>query len=155
MMSSALLWHGLITVTTLKQTHHLLKGKKMKIRLDKKISDKVLDDLVRKYIRLISGGYCKRCKKYVGGAIQVSHLYGRRRKTVRWDLRNVHPLCPDCHYLIDNDHLLKTSFQFDVLNQKEIEELEKLANMTIKEHPIDREQIKQELKEKIALLEEK
>ena len=124
----------------------------MKIPKPKKISDQVLDGLVRQYIRLISGGYCKRCKKYVDGAIQVSHLYGRRRKTVRWDLRNVQPLCPDCHYKIDNDHLLKTSFQFDVLTQQEIEELEKLANLTIKESPIDREEIKESLKEKIKNL---
>ena len=109
--------------------------KQMKIpkpKKPKKISDQVLDGLVREYIRLISGEYCKRCKKYVDGAIQVSHLYGRRRKTVRWDLRNVHPLCPDCHFKIDNDHLLKTSFQFDVLSPTEIEELEKLGEEFMK-----------------------
>ena len=117
----------------------------------RKISDKVLDDLVRKYIRLISGGYCKKCHKYKD--IQVAHMYKRGRKTVRWDLRNVYPLCIDCHVLVDNDMLEKTSFMYDVLSMQDIETLQILANKTLKDYPIDREQIKADLKEKIKQLE--
>jgi len=127
----------------------------------KKISDQVLDGLVRQYIRLISGGYCKRCGEYVGDRIETAHMYGRRRKTVRWDLRNVYPLCisdpktgkTGCHYLVDNDPLLKSSFLYEVMTPEEIADLQRLANMTIKEYPIDRNQIKQDLKEKIKMLE--
>jgi len=126
-------------------------------------SDKVLDDLVRECIRLTSRGYCKRCHKFVGEEmIEAAHLYGRKRKTLRWDLRNVHGLCKSnpltggkgCHFLIDNDHISKTSFMYEVLGKEDIEDLQELANKTIKDYPIDREKIKQELKEKIRILEE-
>lgn len=130
----------------------------------KKVSDKVLDDLVRKCKRLLSGGYCKRCGKYVGiENIEVAHIYRRRRKTVRWDLRNVYPLCKNnpstgkkgCHEEIDNDQIKLVSFMYDVMTRKEVEDLQRLANMTLKQYPIDREQIKADLKEKINLLEGK
>ena len=52
--------------------------------MKKKISDEVLDGLVRTCLRPMSGGYCKRCKRYVGVEnIEVAHLYRRHRKTVR------------------------------------------------------------------------
>ena len=120
----------------------------------KKISDKVLDDLQRKVIYLMSGGHCKRCKKHVGVEyIEVSHMYRRNRKTVRWDMRNVYPLCKNdvrvnkvgCHQMIDNDHILKTSFMYDVMSKEDIEDLQRLANLTIKDYPIDREAIKETL----------
>lgn len=117
-------------------------------------SDQVLDGLVRKYIRLISGGYCKRCGKYIDGAIQVAHMYRRRRKTVRWDLRNVYPLCPDCHREVDEDQIKLVSFMYEVMSKKEIADLERLANLTIKQHPIDRGEIRADLKQKIAELED-
>ncbi len=119
----------------------------------KKISDGVLDGLVRTIVRSISGGYCKRCKRY--GQIEVSHLYRRRRKTVRWDLRNVYPLCLECHQEIDNDHIKLVSFMYEVLSSDEIKDLQRLANMTLKEHPIDREALKLDLKEQIKILEGK
>jgi len=127
----------------------------------KKISDKVLDDLVRKYIRLISGGYCKRCRRYVGEKnIVVAHLFGRGRKTIRWDLRNVSPICDNppigmmCHKIIDNDAIEKSNLMYELLSKEDIEELQKLGNSTIKEYPIDREQIKADLKAIIKELEE-
>lgn len=126
------------------------------------VTDRMLDDLVRKYIQLISGGYCKRCGRYVGVKnIEAAHMYKRKRKTVRWDLRNVYPLCRDnpstgqkgCHGIVDNSQIKLVSFMYQVMTQEEVEGLEKLANMTIKESPIDRAEIKKFLKEKISLLE--
>lgn len=132
--------------------------------MKKKISDSVLDDLVRRYIRLSSGGYCQRCGKYVGiENIEVAHLYRRGRKTVRWDLRNTYPLCKNnpatgkkgCHQIIDEDHIRKASFQYDVMTSEEVAELERIATMTVKQYPIDREAIKASLREKIKILEDK
>ncbi len=128
-----------------------------------RISDDVLDGLVRQVLRFSSGGFCKRCKIFVGGdMLETAHLYRRRRKTVRWDLRNVYPLCKNdvrtgkvgCHSIIDNDPIELASFMYDVLSKEDIVELQKLANMTIKQHPIDREQIRDSLKEKIKRMEE-
>ena len=120
------------------------KPKRLKL-----IGDRVLDGLVRTFIRMTSRGYCQRCQKYVGEQIQTCHIYRRHRKTVRWDLRNVWGLCLECHIEIDNDHIAKTSFMYDVMSGEDIADLQRLANMTIKEYPIDRTQIKQELQEKI------
>ncbi|KKL80596.1 hypothetical protein LCGC14_2003220 [marine sediment metagenome] len=120
----------------------------------KKISDAVLDGLVRTLVRELSGGYCKRCKRHARGQGEVSHLYRRRRKTVRWDLRNVHYLCLECHQEIDNDQIRLVSFMYDVLPRDDIEDLQRLANMTLKEYPIDRRALKKELQEKIRTLEE-
>ncbi len=134
------------------------KGIKRKV----KIGDQVLDGLMRKFTRLISGGYCKRCKSFVGiDMIEVAHLYRRKRKTVRWDIRNVWPLCRNdtktgkvgCHTIIDNDPIELTSFMYDVLSKEDITDLQRLANLTLKEYPIDRLEIKRILEEKISLLE--
>lgn len=127
----------------------------------KKISDKVLDDLQREYIRLISGGYCKRCGQRVGvEMIECAHMFRRNRKTVRWDFRNVYPLCKNdprtgkvgCHQTVDSDPIKLASFMHDVMTKEELEDLQRLANMTLKDHPIDREAIKKELKERIKRL---
>jgi len=145
-----------IKVTKLdKLFSEVIRMKKIKKKPPK---DQALDTLVRRLIHLISGGYCKRCKQYVGiDNIETAHIYGRRRKTVRWDLRNVYPLCKNdaktgrigCHQQIDNDTIKKTSFLYDVLPAEEVAELSRIANMTIKEYPIDREEIKKQLQEKL------
>ena len=129
------------------------------MRRGKKVSDQVLDNLVRRYVRLISGGYCKRCKKYVGiYNIATAHLYKRGRKTVRWDLRNVVPLCDNypigmrCHYEVDNDPLKMASFMHDILSEDNLNDLQRIANMTLKTYPIDRDEIASCLKAKINLL---
>ena len=116
-----------------------------------KVSDATLDDLQRKFVRLISGGYCKRCKRW--GYIEVAHMYRRRRKTVRWDLRNVYPLCLDCHHEVDEDPIKLTSFMYEVMSLEEVADLSELANKTVKEHPINREEIKEYYKEQMRRLE--
>ncbi len=139
-----------------------MKRTTQKKGIKRKIGDQVLDGLVRKYIRLMFGGYCKRCGKLVGiDMIEVAHLYRRRRKTVRWDIRNVWPLCKNnpktgkvgCHSIIDNDPLELTSFMYDVLSKEDIVDLQRLANLTLKQYPIDREEIGETLKAKIRKLE--
>ena len=118
------------------------------------MSDKYLDDLVRKVVYLMSGGYCKRCKRYIGVAdLQAAHIYRRRHKTVRFDLRNVQPLCLECHTVVDKDPVEMTSFMYDIMTPEEVKDLQELARKTIKDHPIDREQIKTDLKERIRKLE--
>lgn len=138
-------------------------GDEMKKKtLNKGVRDKTLDDLVRKYIYLISDGYCRRCGERVGVEwIEAAHMFRRSRKTVRWDLRNVYPLCKDnpitgrkgCHGIVDSDPLELTNFMYQVMTPKEISELQVIANKTLKDYPIDREQIKKDLKEKVRMLE--
>jgi len=113
-----------------------------------------LDIIFSKYIRLKAGGYCKRCGGYFGvKGLQAAHMFGRIRHTTRWDERNVYALCPGCHYELDTNPLKKASFLAEQLSIKEIEELERIANKTIKSYPIDKESLISELKEKIRMLE--
>ena len=126
---------------------------KRKKQRKNKISDEVLDGLVRNIVYFLASGYCKRCKRHVSTAyLEAAHLYRRHRKTVRWDLRNVHGLCLDCHQLVDNDAIEMASFMYDILSKDDINDLQRLANMTLKEYPIDRAELKAELKEKIGKL---
>ena len=126
----------------------------------KRVSDQVLDTLVRNLVKLRADGHCKRCGKCVGTEnLAAAHLYGRKRKVVRWDLRNVWAVCDNppigmkCHMTIDNNPLAKASLMHEILTPDEITELEKLAMLTLKEHPVDKLELKLDLKEKIKQLE--
>jgi len=128
--------------------------------MKKTVRDSTLDLYVRQYVKLRSGGYCKRCGKYVGVEnLSAAHLFARRKKTVRWDLRNVWAICDNppigmkCHMTIDNNPLAKASLMHEILTPDEITELEKLAMLTLKEHPVDKLELKLDLKEKIKQLE--
>ena len=112
-----------------------------------------LDKAFSEYVRLCSGGYCKRCKKYCGAkGLQSAHMFGRIRHTTRWNEKNVYALCASCHYGLDTNPIKKTSFLYEVLSEKEIRELEELSRKTIKDEPIDKEKLLEEYKQKIKLL---
>jgi hypothetical protein len=73
---------------------------------------------------------------------------------------NVVPLCDNppsgmmCHTIVDKDPIEMTSLMYEIMTPEEVKYLQELANKTIKEHPIDREEIKRDLKERIRRLEE-
>ena len=52
-------------------------------------ADKAFSDVVR------HKSTCDRCGKV--GRVECSHVYGRRHRTIRWDLLNAKPLCHGCH----------------------------------------------------------
>jgi len=113
----------------------------------------VLDKLFSKYVRLLSGGYCKRCGKYVGhNNLAAAHFFGRIRHTVRWDKRNIVALCNPCHYWLDVNPIAKSNFMYEVLSREDIGELSRIANMTTKDYPIDKEALAKDFREKIKLL---
>ena len=63
-----------------------------------KIKRDPLDVLFSQYMRLKAKGVCERCGRKVGyGKLQVSHLFGRRYKALRWDEDNVSVVCFTCH----------------------------------------------------------
>lgn len=70
----------------------------MRIRIDP------LDVLFSKVIRLRAKGKCQRCLKPTEfGNLQAAHCWGRRKKSVRWDLDNALGLCFYCHRQIDSE----------------------------------------------------
>ena len=121
----------------------------MKIKVTK------LDSTFSLFVRLLSGGYCRRCKKQVGYKnLQNAHFHGRIRHTVRWDKRNTAPLCAGCHYDIDNHPVKKVSFFADILSDEDFYELNRIAELTTKDYPIDQVALYKEYTEGIKRLEE-
>lgn len=113
-----------------------------------------LDKLFSRYVRLKAGGYCKKCGHFLGyTGLVCAHFFGRLRHTVRWDERNATALCGGCHYEIDYNCLAKRELMLTLMSPEEVASLERIANMTIKEYPIDKEAIEVYLKEGIRRLE--
>lgn len=98
----------------------------MKIKITK------LDALFSKYVRLLSGGYCKRCGKWLGYAkLHNAHFHSRRKHSVRWDVDNTAPLCYGCHSYVDGNPLKKIEFFLEILGQDRFNKLnERAENLT-------------------------
>lgn len=113
-----------------------------------------LDRLFSRFIKLLSGGYCTRCKKFFGinsRGLQCAHFHSRRKQSVRFDRDNATALCTGCHFFLDGRPLEKTEFFLELLGQDKFNALWERAK-TLYPKP-DLEQIKQDLKEKIKMLE--
>jgi len=118
----------------------------MKIRTD------VLDKLFSRCVRLLSGGYCKRCKKYVGyKKLHNAHFHSRRKHSVRWDFANTAPLCYGCHSHIDGNPYEKIEFFLRLLGQEGLKELDERAREL--KPLMDKEALKLDLKNRIKKLE--
>ena len=117
----------------------------MKIRID------TLDKLFSRFVRLLSGGYCRRCRKYVGyKKLHNAHFHSRRKHSVRWDADNTAPLCYGCHSYIDGNPFKKIEFFLELLGQERFNLLNERAE--ILKPQIDKA-LKKELQDKIKKLE--
>jgi len=122
----------------------------------KKITVELLDRLFSKYVRLMSGGYCKRCWRlgrpnaYKGWKnLDCAHFRPRGIHATRWDYNNVAPLCSGCHFYIDNNSTAKDEFFLEILGKELFDAVIEKAKPGSKP---DREKIKVELKVKIKIL---
>ena len=111
-----------------------------------------LDKLFSRYIRLLSGGYCKRCKKYFGySKLHNAHFHSRRKYSVRWDIENTAPLCYGCHVYIDGNPFRKIEFFLELLGQEKFNLLNERAERL--KPRIDKEALKLDFEQKIKILE--
>ena len=70
----------------------------MRIKIDP------LDNLFSIIIRRRAKSQCQRCLRYKEfGDLQCAHCFGRRKKSVRWDMDNALGLCFTCHRIIDGE----------------------------------------------------
>ncbi len=116
----------------------------MKIRIDK------LDVLFSRFIRLRAGGKCEYCGRKA--KLQCSHFHGRRKRSVRYDPDNACALCFYCHLYMGENPNIHTEWFGERLGSERFEQLHIRAEMIVK---LDKEAIKQDLLEKITLLEGK
>ena len=119
----------------------------------KRADVKALDKLFSLNIRLLSGGYCKKCGEYVGvSGVDCAHCIGRTIHATRWYRNNVAALCRKCHGKLDLNPFEKSEFFRGVLSKGEFEKLYKLSKVI--KPSIDVKRLKAELKEQIKILEE-
>lgn len=116
-----------------------------------KIKVSTLDKLFSRYVRLLSGGYCRRCGEYKGiDKLNNAHFHSRRKHSVRWDIENTAPLCYGCHSYVDSNPLKKIEFFLELLGQERFNKLnERAENLT----KVDKQSLKEEFQEKIKCLE--
>ena len=82
----------------------------------KKTVTRSLDSLCSKIVRNLNKNQCAKCNK---PASEVHHLFGRAKRSVRWDLDNLLPLCSGCH-IFSQDSFEKSPYHPD--NEKVINE---------------------------------
>jgi hypothetical protein len=112
-----------------------------------------LDKLFSQFVRLLADGECKRCHKKVGyKLLQNAHFHSRRKQTVRFDRLNTQALCAGCHFLIDQNPVEKYEFFRGLMTSKEFDGLNRIANLTIKDYPIDKDKLEKKFKEGIKKL---
>ena len=110
------------------------------------------DALFSRFIKLLSGGICARCHKYLGvksRGLHCMHWFSRGKKNIRFDRFNAAGGCYGCHRYLDQHPLEKTEFFLNLYGQAQFERLRWLAD-----HPnkIDIQAIEADLKEKIKIL---
>ena len=106
--------------------------------------DKV-DILFSRYIKLLSGGYCKRCNNYLGvksRGLHTAHWRGRGRYTTRFERDNCQALCYGCHSLLDTHPDKKDDFFYEILGTKRAQEIIIMSEKTLKDFGITKELLK-------------
>lgn len=123
-------------------------------RTDKQKTVDRLDDLYRELIRrraMNRAGGCERCgnSKVSYKELDTAHCHGRAKHTVRWDERNGAGICGGCHLLIDSQISEKEALFRRLLGDAEYERLYVLAEMNMRQSPVDYKLVEIYLKEKI------
>ncbi len=112
-----------------------------------KIKRDPLDILFMKYLRL-RDKVCQRCGSQ-GKYLQVSHFWGRRMRSVRWDDDNCDLLCFGCHQFFSSNPALYRDWKLQKLGRTAYDLLEVRASRPSK---VDKEAIRLYLQERIKCL---
>ncbi len=86
--------------------------------------DKICSDIVR------ARGECAWCHKTKG--LECCHIFSRRYRSVRWDLKNLLCLCHSHHFYSHANPVLFGEFVKDYLGGYEYNNLKQKAQMLIK-----------------------
>ena len=120
------------------------------------------DSLFSRYIKLLSGGYCKRCGKFLGlysQGLHCAHWQSRGEWTTRYEKDNACALCYGCHSYLDHNPKgmeEKDELFFRILGTKRANEILELSEKTLKDLGLTkktlREKVEKDLRPKIKLL---
>ena len=123
-----------------------LKVKKEKIIIKKKekselITEKKLDTIFSKLVRILYDDFCKACNKPITfSTSHNAHLISRTYRCVRWDLRNCYNTCPSCN-LYDQTHVIFLAKRLKEYYNIEIEDWIKESKSTCKLNSKDRKRL--------------
>lgn len=86
--------------------------------------DKICSEITR------SIGFCVWCGQGDYEKLQCAHIYSRKFKSVRWDLKNLLSLCAGCHFQGHQSPLKFAEFVKTYLGDYEYEALKQRATPT-------------------------
>ncbi len=120
--------------------------------------DKKLDDAWSELVKLEAGMECEVCGKK--DRLNSHHIYSRSKRSVRWDVLNGVCLCVGCHTFNSNFSAHKTPTEFtywlhETYGDEYMEELKTKAHKTVKWFKHEKEELLQELRDKIKAHESK
>ena len=92
--------------------------------------DKIVSDITR------ASGLCAWCGSSDYSKLQCAHIYSRKWKSVRWDLKNVVCLCASCHFYGHQNPIAFTDFIKGYLGEYEFQQL-KLRAMPTSHHKLN------------------
>ena len=84
------------------------------------------DRLFSQWIR--RGGKCEICGR-TDIKLEAAHYFSRRKESVRFDERNVHCLCFNCHQRSHSDKKIYTDFMIKKYGQDGLDRLELDSNL--------------------------
>jgi hypothetical protein len=120
-----------VWVTSEKEKQWKKKKATLKVELmTKKDYEKILQQLVNKYVRMRDKGQpCISCQKPIKGKVDAGHLYAvGNYPSVRFNLKNINAQCINCNQFncgAINDYRLNFVLKY---SQQELEELDQLAH---------------------------
>jgi 5-methylcytosine-specific restriction endonuclease McrA len=94
-----------------------------------KITITALDRLFSQYIRQRDGFTCQRCGKSAKPrGLHAAHIFGRGKKSVRWNPDNCVTLCLPCHRWVDSHQTEKEAWQRQRLGGSRWNDLQRMAD---------------------------
>lgn len=131
-----------------------MKRKYKKKTLIQKL-EKELDEAWSLLVKLRANNKCEYCKKGEGQVqIQSHHIYGRRNRSVRWEVVNGVCLCASHHTLDTRFSAHATPIEFDIWLRKTkgnnfIDRLRFKAHQTSRLHPFEKQLLLEALQREI------
>lgn len=130
------------------------KPKKKRVRSERKMLVRKLDDIVRRICRA-RDKICCSCGKKINESSQVSHYVSRRHYALRWDLRNCHMSCPGCNLRHNYDPLPYSMFMVAHFGDKIFSEFSWIKQKHTKFSISQLQDLLSELEEKLPLAQPK
>ena len=117
------------------------------------------DKLMSNLIRERANWTCERCEMYYPeghrGGLEHSHIWGRRRHSIRWEPDAGIALCTGCHREVGSNHDAHEALARSILGDERYAEMKLLANTTRKWKPWEKDELYVQMKLALKDMEER